>query len=510
MREARGAGPVRRFFWRAPLGAALGLLLTWALPGAPADAQNLRIDHVTVVSPERERPMPDVTVTVAEGRIAAISTKASPPPATRRLAATVLDGHGLYLTPGLIDSHVHLGAIPGMTGEQEQSHADIARAAREQLPRSYLYHGFTTLIDLISTPEEMATWKSQGLGPDTYFCGGAPVLDGYPMNYLSRATRYDRFPYLLVERGRASPLPEGVDPKEHAPEAVVTRMKSDGAICVKTFYEHGFGGVSNLPVPRLETIRELVRAAHQAGLPVLLHANSEEAQAFGLEAGVDILAHGLWNWKDTSRTSELTAGVKSILDRVLSGKVGWQPTIQVLYGLRDLYSDSYLSDPQMAHVLPAGLIDWYRSPEGRWFRDAVAKDADPKTIVAAFNVLIERDEHAVAYLAARGGRLLFGTDTPSAPTYANPPGLNGWLEMHRLIDAGLTPAQIFRAATLSNAQALHLDKDIGTVEVGKVANLLLLHADPTESVEAYGSIAKVILRGRAIDRGKLAADRPSH
>ena len=99
-------------------------------------------------------------------------------------------------------------------------------------------------------------------------------------------------------------------------------MKTDGAICVKTFYERGFGNVRDLPVPKLDTIRELVRAAHAAGLPVLLHANSDEAQSFGLDAGVDIMAHGLWNrYQEHTTTSELTPGVKRILDRELARNV---------------------------------------------------------------------------------------------------------------------------------------------------------------------------------------------
>ena len=79
--------------------------------------------------------------------------------------------------------------------------------------------------------------------------------------------------------------------------------------------------------------------------------------------------------------------------------------------------------------------------------------------------------------------------------------------MQRLVDAGVTPSQIFQAATLANARALHLDNDIGTVEVGKRANLLLLREDPTKTLQAYAQIAEVILRGRAIDPGELAADR---
>jgi imidazolonepropionase-like amidohydrolase len=110
-------------------------------------------------------------------------------------------------------------------------------------------------------------------------------------------------------------------------------------------------------------------------------------------------------------------------------------------------------------------------------------------------------------MAQHHARLLFGTDTPSSPTYANPPGLNAWLEMRHLADAGMTPAQIFQAATLSNARALKLDREIGTVQVGKRANPLLVRADPRRTIEAYQEIAKVILDGRVLDPSMLAASR---
>jgi imidazolonepropionase-like amidohydrolase len=96
-------------------------------------------------------------------------------------------------------------------------------------------------------------------------------------------------------------------------------------------------------------------------------------------------------------------------------------------------------------------------------------------------------------MAAHHARFLFGTDTPGSPTYANQPGLNGWLEMHLLVQAGLTPAQVFRAATLTNAEALGLGREIGTVQPGRRANLLLMREDPTQTVQAYGEIVKVIL-----------------
>jgi hypothetical protein len=202
---------------------------------------------------------------------------------------------------------------------------------------------------------------------------------------------------------------------------------------------------------------------------------------------------------------------------VLAGNIGWQPTIQVLYGERDLFDPRYLDNPPLAQVLPASLIEWYRTPEGQWFHDTLAEDypgakpKDPQTVEDLVNkdyaIPIGRVELATSYLAAHGARLLFGTDTPSAPTYANPPGLNGWLEMQRLVEANVTPAQIFQAATLSNARALRLDGDIGTVSVGKKANLLLLRADPTQTVQAYSNIAKVILGGRVLEPEGLVANR---
>src|SRR5215475_12641276 len=95
----RSAGVLRQ--------AASGLLMASALQWAPAFAQELRIEHVTVVSPERPDPLQNAAVTVHEGRITAISTKSSGSDVPKRAAgARILDGHRLYLIPGLIDSHV--------------------------------------------------------------------------------------------------------------------------------------------------------------------------------------------------------------------------------------------------------------------------------------------------------------------------------------------------------------------------------------------------------------------
>jgi imidazolonepropionase-like amidohydrolase len=139
--------PIRSLLSRLPC-----LVLAAALPGAVL-AADLQIEHVTIVSAERAAPMHDALVRVHEGRIVAIRTAGG---AAAEKGAIVIDGSGLFLAPGLIDSHVHLGDIPGITAEQEAEHLDIAAAARDQIPRSYLLYGFTTLIDLISAPQALA------------------------------------------------------------------------------------------------------------------------------------------------------------------------------------------------------------------------------------------------------------------------------------------------------------------------------------------------------------------
>lgn len=490
----------------ARLGFACGLLFCACL-----SAQDLRIENVTVISPEREAPLTKATVLIRNDRIVAVGKSST------RKADQVIDGTGLYLTPGLIDSHVHLADVPGMTPEHQHAHAAMANATFAQIPRSYLYFGFTTLVELLGNPSRTRQWNAKAERPDLYFCGGAAVIDGYPMNWTPKPQRYEPWPYLIIQPGDTAP--EGMDPAAHTPEAVVKRMRADGAICVKSFFERGFDNTSQLPVPSPDTMNALIRVAHQEHMPVFLHANSSEAQAFAAQSGVDAIVHGMWHWTgEPKETSTITPSIQSTLDGIVSKNIGWQATIQVLYGELDLLDPAYLKSPLLAQVMPADLIQWYGTTEGQHRRNGIVSwvlkqsaDATPESTWKAgqdfYGSFLARNRNVTNYLARHQARLLFGSDTPSSPTYANPPGLNGWIEMRRLADAGLTATQIFRAATLVNAKAIGLEREIGSVETGKRANLLLLRKDPTQSVDAYNEIVKVIVGGKVVNREELAANR---
>ena len=472
--------------------------------GGPND---LIITNVVIISPERDDPSEVMDVLIRAGRIARIDRNIK---TGDGFAGRKIDGEGRLLTPGLIDGHTHLGEIPGMIFEHEAAHPEIARRAHRQIPRSYLYHGFTTVIDLNARPETIADWNARALRPKAYFCGASPVFDGYPMSWTPKPARYELMPYFLYDASRSDAFPAGFDPEEHSPDAIVTKMRGDGAICVKTHYERGFGGRGDLPVPHVDLIRDLVSAAHASDMPVLLHANSQSAQQFGNSAGVDAFAHGMWTWDDRSKT-KLTAEIASIIDTAIKQEIALQPTIQVLYGERDLHDPDYLSRPELRDVLPQSLIEWYSTTDGQWWRDRMAAipfisemikdgrwaelDAEPIARVTA----------ALSHFAANGGLLVFGSDTPSDPTFANPPGLNGRLEMNNWIAAGVTPSALFRAATLGNAEFFGLQQDLGSVETGKKANLLFMTANPTESIAAYDTIEIVILEGEVLPRSTLSA-----
>jgi imidazolonepropionase-like amidohydrolase len=166
-----------------------------------------------------------------------------------------------------------------------------------------------------------------------------------------------------------------------------------------------------------------------------------------------------------------------------------------------------------AKVVPPQLLAWYHTDAAQWFkREAFGPNVDAAAIVAGVHAANEHwatSEHgwrALRYLYELGQPLLLGSDTPSAPTYGNQPGYDTFKEMQLMAQAGIPLSAIFAAGTINNARQFGLAKDYGTIEKGKIANLLLLEANPLSFVEAWAKIDKVILRGEPIDRDTLAAD----
>jgi imidazolonepropionase-like amidohydrolase len=168
----------------------------------------------------------------------------------------------------------------------------------------------------------------------------------------------------------------------------------------------------------------------------------------------------------------------------------------------DTLNAEYLKRPELADVFPARLIEWYASTLDR---NPIRARNSYAGVETRLQGTIRRGAEVTRFLAERDARLLFGSDTPSAQLHTNPPGLNARQEMDNWIAAGVSEEKLFRAMTIDNARLMRLENEIGTVEAGKKANLVLVGADPLKSVKAYDAIETVFLRGRPIQRGTLSA-----
>jgi imidazolonepropionase-like amidohydrolase len=329
------------------------------------------------------------------------------------------------------------------------------------------------------------------------------------MVFMPPALRFERYPNFLYDPAQRADIPAKYAPEEHTPEAAVQRVAAGGGRCVKVHYEPGFGPFAGkLPVPTRALLRSAREASHKRGLPLLLHANSIAAHRFAVDVQPDAVVHGMWNWGANDDAPALPADVVQVLDAEREHGIGMMPTSRVIGGLADLFRSDFLEDPQVARVLPHQLVSWYRSREGQWFARETAEGFRGAPAERARNILREvqaRGQRAAVHFANGGGRILFGSDTPSAPTYANPPGYNGYLELRELESSGISPRQLLAASTIENARLFHLEKDYGTVEPGKIASLLLLNADPLRSTAAFDAIDTVVVRGRVISRSTLSA-----
>jgi imidazolonepropionase-like amidohydrolase len=433
-----------------------------------------------------------------------IAWVATDPPGRLASGITVVDGTGRYLVPGLIDGHVHLAALPGLSDRAREAMPSLVDAYYDQLPRSYLYFGFTAVVDVnVVDRAKVDRVRKADLGPAVLDCGNALVLaNAYPMLNRPSPERFRRYPNFLYDPRQAGAIPPEYTAADHSPEAAVARVAAGGGVCIKSFYEPG-DPAKPFPVPTLEMMRAVHEAGRRHGLPLLLHANSIAAHRFAVEAGVDAVVHGLWSWPGATGEGDLPDEARAVLDAERRQGIGYMPTLRVMSGLADMFAPGFLDDDHLRHAYPPALLAWYRSPEGRWYADELNPDRlSPERMRALAGIQRRR---ATMYMAAQGGRILFGSDTPSDDIYTNPPGYNGYLELREMEAAGVPPARILAAATLENARLVHVEDRYGTVEAGKVASLLLLREDPLASTAAFDTIETVLVRGRVVPRSALSA-----
>jgi len=166
------------------------------------------ITDVRIISPESPDHTEKGSVFIENGHIVSVERGKN---AKKPSGATVVSGDGKFLIPGLIDSHVHLAAIPGMRFEASfdpgKSRPPMIKGYLKQLPRSYLYFGYTTLIDLaVIDRQVLEDFRKAPLHPDLYDCGQSPTDTPCRLRRLEYASRSFQILFTILSKPRAFPL----------------------------------------------------------------------------------------------------------------------------------------------------------------------------------------------------------------------------------------------------------------------------------------------------------------
>lgn len=432
-----------------------GALLAIALPLAAQ--QPVVITRVAVVDARSAEPARERTIVIRGTRIVSVGpANAVEMPA----GARIVDGRGLYVIPGLWDMHVH---------------ADVP-AGRELLGL-YLANGVTGVRDMAGQWDTLRRWRgeiSTGRLSGPRIVASGPYLEGgdSPVPHLlarnpdeARAA-VDSLIALRVDlvkvHGRLSPP---------VFFAIARRAREQGI---------PFGGhVSATIGARAASDSGLRSVEHLLGIPLPCTA----AESIALRPRFPVqTALGRCSTRDLAS-----------LYHALAGNGTWvTPTFTAAYEIaswprRDLPGDRYAR--HLPDTLKAFVRQLFPMP------DSIPRDANR----VGRAVLAKRQQQIVAMRRAGVG-VLAGTD---APLRNSPPGFGLHEELWMLVQGGLTPLEALRAATLEPARYLAATDSMGTVEAGKVADLVLLEANPLADIRNTRRIRLVIAAGRVYERKAL-------
>lgn len=452
----------------------MGLLASALVSPAHVHADTLLIRNARLINATGMPPRTGVGILVRDGRIVAIAPNLTMPD------VPTLDAGGATVLPGLIDAHVHLGVVPG--SGQRHDPPEVERALRRQHLRAYLACGVTTVLDTHIDPgiaREIQSWLAAGEpGPRFLTLGPGFVTPG---GYLSDVSQ----PTATVED-------------------VSTRfalLEALGAVGVKVFLERGFGLRPVWPIPSSEIQAAIVRNAAARRLPIYVHAQREEEMKLALAMGARAIVHG--GFYDAAPSDDF------IRRMVESGAY-----LMTTFSLADAQSIGFhperLDDPLVRRTVPAPELATAREPASEHFlaraQIGMAEPIVPgflRSVVARFMLTeasmaqrLASTQQAVRRLWAAGVPIVAGSDSGNWPIdpyhFHGPTTLR---EIELLGTAGVPAADALACATRIPAKMLGLADEIGTVEVGKRADLVIVRDDPLRDLAALRTVEWTIKDG---------------
>ena len=457
---------------RLPLLAAA--LVGIAAPPARLPAQGstsgaLAIVGVTVIDPSgTAAPATDQTILIEAGMIRAVGPESTlrVPPAARRI-----DARGRYAIPGLWDSHVH-----------------FMNTGASALPL-LLAHGVTTVREMGGYIDSTRAWQARMLagtlaGPRIVTPG--PVLESpqYLARVVERSRRGD--PRLAQ---RVLPYRIGIG------DSATARQAIDSLRALRV----DFAKIRNSGNAR--AFYATLRAARDAGLRVAAHQILGVPIAMALDSGLANLEHAI-----APPTSRLSAAGRDSLDQAFVRNRAWYtPTLSVSKALtltadsatRAIFGPDATRLDERRRYAPDYLLEWWRMQVDERADDTSASRA----ALAAESYRSSAQD--VRRLRTLGVAILAGTDAGSVLVY---PGFSMHEELELLVaDAKLTPREALESATIAPARFARMDDRLGTIAAGRIADIVILDANPLDDIRNTRRIHAVIQNGRAITRGELDA-----
>ena len=418
---------------QAALTVAAALVLASSPGSAPAQEAATVIRGAVVFT--GDDVLETTTVTI-RGRTIEAVTAGDGVPAAAGDDATVIDGRGMTLLPGLIDAHTH----------------SFGPALEDALN-----FGVTTVLDMFTEPDQAAAWRrEQAAGPVT-----------------GRADLFSAGVAVTVENGHGTqfgvPIPTLDDPEQT--EAFIAARVREGSDWIKVVYEHG--ETSGRPVPTFDasTLPRIVAAARAHGKLAVFHVSTAREAKEAIAAGADGLVHV---WHDRADAGEAVA------DAVRAG-IFVIPTLTITESFLDMGGGAELAaDPRVTPFLTPA--------QGGGLRSGFGGLLSPDAMLRVLG--------RVGALHAAGVPLLAGSDAPNPGTTH---GASVHRELELLVRAGLSPVEALHAATGAPADAFGLD-DRGRIAPGMKADLVLVRGDATRDVLATRDLAGIWKDGVRFER----------
>lgn len=371
---------------------------------------------------------------------------------------TVIDCSGKTLLPGLFDAHIHLGAASTFGYVPVEDQRKLS---------AFLYSGVTSVFDL-------------GAIQDWIFS----LRDAERKGTLVSPRIFAVGPLFTSPKGHGTEygVPMSLTPTidEEARQAVQKLIEAQPDQ-IKIIYEKGSNHFTSLSY---ELMAVIIDEAHKHNFSVVTHATTLEQANDAVKAGTDGLAHIV---VDQEMSEDL-------LQKMKQNNLFCIPTLSVFEAFfSDLLSNQkYLDWPMVNEAVCQEIIaDLKNQLEIPWIKE------NPETRMKKFSIA----KRNVKMMSDNEIKLVLGTDAGNPAVFFGP---SVHREMELLVEAGISPSEVIKAATANAAEILGKGDRLGTISEGKLADILIVDGNPLENIQNTQNIWMVIKNGQILHREELA------